>query len=175
MVENGMKGGIGLNEIFKLVGEYQEYYDMLTDPEMDEDSVMGMLQVIASEITDKAAGLAVIRDRLKMEKDACEEHEKEWYARKKVRENNLKRIDQMIIDVMGRLELTDLEAGDVTFHTQNAGGQLPLIIDENKTVPERFTKLTIENDKGLIRKALENGEKLDFARFGERSKVLKVK
>ena len=164
-----------MNEIFKLTNEYLEYYDKLTDPEMDEESIQGMLSVIAGEIKEKAAGLAVIRDRLKMELAACKEKEKEWQIKKQVRENNIKRLDRAIIEVMGQLELTDLEAGEVRFHVQNAGGQLPLIVDENKTVPERFTKLTIENDNQLIRKALENGEELDFAHFGERSKVLKVK
>ena len=29
---NGTKGGIGMNEIFDLVGEYKEAYEKLTDP-----------------------------------------------------------------------------------------------------------------------------------------------
>lgn len=164
-----------MNELFSLVGEYREMYEKLIDPEMDEESVQGMLSVIAGEIKEKAAGLAIVRDRLKMELDTCKQHENEWHTRKTTRENNIKRLDRMIIEVMGQLGIKDLEAGDVRFHVQNAGGQLPLIVDENKTVPERFTKLTIENDNQLIRKALEDGEKLDFAHFGERGKVLRVK
>lgn len=164
-----------MNELFKLVGEYQEIYDKLTDPEMDEESVEGMLAVIATDIKEKAAGYAVVRDRIKMELAACKEHRKEWEAREKTRENNLKRLDKTIVTAMDQLGLQDLKAGEVVFHVQNAGGQLPLIVDENATVPERFTKLTIENDNALIRKALDSGEKLDFAHFGNRSRILRVK
>lgn len=164
-----------MNELFSLVGEYQDMYDKLTDPEMDEESVKGMLEVISADISEKAAGIAVIRDRLKMELAACEAHEKEWQQRKQVRKNNIERLNNMIVSAMIAMNKTDLEAGDVKFHIQNAGGQTPIVFDETKTVPERFTKLTIENDNAKIREALENGEKLDFAHFGERSKILRVK
>ena len=164
-----------MNEIFNLVGEYKEVYDMLTDPEMDEETVNGTLEAIMGEIEVKAAGLIPIFDRLDMEIDACKKHKEEWAQAEKVRKNRRDRLWNMVKDAIVALGKDDLEAGDVTLHIQNAGGQLPLIVDDNATVPERFTKLTIENDNTLIRKALDNGEKLDFARFGERSKVMKMK
>ena len=110
-----------------------------------------------------------------MEIEACKKHKEEWAQAEKVRKNRRDRLWNMVKDAIVALGKDDLEAGDVTLHIQNAGGQLPLIVDDNATVPERFTKLTIENDNKLIREALDKGEKLDFARFGERSKVMKIK
>ena len=69
----------------------------------------------------------------------------------------------------------ELKAGDVTLKVSNAGGVLPLVFDESKTVPEKYTKITIENDNKKIREALNNGEELDFVHYGERAKVLRVK
>ena len=164
-----------MNELFNLVGEYKEVYEMLSDPEIDDEVVNGTLEAIVGEIEVKAAGLIPIFDRMDMEIEACKKHKEEWAQAEKVRKNRRDRLWNMVKDAIIALGKDDLEAGDVTLHIQNAGGQLPLIVDANATVPERFTKLTIENDNALIRKELDNGEKLDFARFGERSKVMKIK
>ena len=172
--KRGQEGGF-MNELFNLVGEYREVYNMLTDPEIDEETVNGTLEAIMGEIEVKAEGLIPIFERLDMEIDACKKHKDEWAEAEKVRKNRKARLWDMVKDTLVALGKTDLQAGDMTLHIQNAGGKLPLIVDPNATVPERFTKLTIENDNELIRKALDNGEELDFAHYGERSKVMKIK
>lgn len=164
-----------MNELFNLVGEYKEVYDMLTDPEVDEEVVKDTLEGLMGEIEVKAQGFVSIIDRLDMEIDACKRHKDEWATAEKVRKNRKAKFIDIIKTTMVMLDKTEIQAGDVTLKLQNAGGQLPLKIDENAVVPERFTKITIENDNELIRQALNDGEKLDFAHFGERSKTLKIK
>ena len=164
-----------INELLNLVGEYKEVYDMLTDPDVDEQTVNDTLEGLMGEIEVHSAGFAAIINRLDREIDTCKKNKDEWAAAEKVRKNRKARLTDLIKYAMTSLGKTEISAGDATFKLQNAGGQLPLIVDEDATIPERFTKITIENDNSLIRKALEDGEQLDFARFGERSKVLKIK
>ena len=164
-----------MNELFDLVGEYRDMHEKLTDPEMDEESVKAMLDVICADIEVKAEGLVAVKDRLEMELAACKQHEQAWHERRMVRENNLERLKRTIVAVCDGMGKNDIKAGDVTIHIQNAGGKLPLIVDENMTVPERFTKLTIENDNEKIRKALEDGEELPFAHFGNRTRIVRFK
>ncbi len=164
-----------MNELFSLTNQYKEVYEMLTDPEVDDEVVNDTLEGLMGEIEVHAASFVPMLERLDMEIDACKKNRDEWSNALNVRKNRKERFSNMIKTAMTSLGITEIDAGDVKFKLQNAGGQLPLIVDENATVPERFTKLTIENDNALIRKALENGEKLDFARFGERSKTLKIK
>lgn len=164
-----------MNDIFDVVGEYKQVFEMLTDPEVDEQTVLDTLEGLMGEIEVKAEGIVSIIDRLEMEYEACKKHEDIWHDRKVVRQNNIKRLKQMIVKVMDELGVNDIQAGDVKLHVQNSGGVPPLIVDENATVPERFTKLTIENDNELIRKALNDGEELSFARFGNRSRTLRIK
>lgn len=164
-----------MNELFNLAGQYREVYDLLTDPDIDEQVINDTLEGLMGEIEVHAANLVPIIDRIDMEIEACKKHKDEWAAAEKVRKNNKARLTDMIKTTMAALGKNEIKANDVTFKLQNAGGKLPLIVDENATVPERFTKITIENDNELIRKALDDGENLDFARFGERSKVLKIK
>lgn len=148
---------------------------MLTDPEVDEQVVNDTLEGLMGEIEVHAAGLIPVLDRIDMEIETCKKHKDEWAAAEKIRKNRKARLTDLIKNAMVSIGKNEIQAGDVMFKLQNAGGKLPLIVDENATVPERFTKIIIENDNELIRKALDDGEDLDFARFGERSKVLKIK
>lgn len=164
-----------MNELFNVIGQYREVYEMLTDPEVDEQVVNDTLEGLMGEIEVHAAGLIPVLDRIDMEIETCKKHKDEWAAAEKIRKNRKARLTDLIKNAMVSIGKNEIQAGDVTFKLQNAGGKLPLIVDENATVPERFTKIIIENDNELIRKALDDGEDLDFARFGERSKVLKIK
>lgn len=164
-----------MNELFNLVGQYKEVYEMITDPEVDDEVVKDTLEGLMGEIEIHAEGFVTMIHRLDMEIDVCKKNKDEWAAAEKVRKNRKAWFTDMIKYAMTTLGVTEIKAGDETFKMQNAGGQLPVVVDEGATIPERFTKITIETDKELIRKALSDGEKLDFARFGERSKVLKIK
>ena len=164
-----------MNELFHIAQQYQEVYDMLTDPEVDEEVVNDTLEGLMGEIEVHAAGFVPVIERIDMEQKACKQHKDEWAAAERVRKNRKERFLNMIKETMIALGINEINAGDVTFKLQNAGGVLPVIMDADKTVPESFTKITIETDNALIRKALENGEELDFAHFGERGKVLKMK
>jgi hypothetical protein len=162
-----------MNELFNLVGQIKEVYEMMTDPEVDEQVVNDTLEGLMGELSVHAAGIVQLRDRLDMEIDTCKKHKDEWATAEKVRKNRKARLDDLIKATMTQLGVDEIEAGDVTLALKNAGGKLPLVIDG--TVPEKYTKITIENDNELIRKALDSGETLDFAHYGERSKSIKIK
>ena len=163
------------NELFDLIGEYKELYEMLTDEEVDEQTVKDTLEGVEGEIEIKAQGIVSLYDRLDMEIKACEQHKKDWESRLAVRKNAKERIKRLMIDGLTAMGKDELKAGDVTIKVGNAGGVLPIIYEEGVTVPERFTKMTIETDGKLVREALDNGEKLDFAHFGQRSKTVRIK
>lgn len=162
-----------MKEIFDLVGQIKEVYDMMTDPEIDETTVKDTLEGLMGELSVYAGQIVKLRDRLDMEIDACKKQKDDWAVAQKVRENRKKSLDDLIKLTMTDLKVDEIEADGVLLTLKNAGGKLPLIVDG--TVPERFTKITIENDNDLIRKALDAGEMLDFAHYGERSKTIKVK
>lgn len=164
-----------MSTLFDLVGQYQQAYDILTDPENDEQIVKDTLEGLMGEIEVKAAQLVPFLNRLDMEIEACKKQADEWTQRKRVRENTRKRLKAMIIAAMDSLGQKELDAGDVSFKVQNAGGQLAIEYVDGVTVPEKYTKLTIETDNELVRKALDAGEELPFAHFAPRGKVLKIK
>lgn len=164
-----------MSELFNLVGQYQQVYDLLTDPEVDQQVVQDTLEGLMGEIECNAAQLVPVMSRLDMEIEACKKQAAEWAARKKVRENALARIKAMIVTTMDALNKKSIQAGDVTLNVQNAGGPLSIKYVDGVTVPEKYTKLTIETDGELVRKALDAGEELPFAHFAPRARILRIK
>lgn len=162
-----------MNELFNLAGQIKEVYEMMTDPEIDEQVVNDTLEGLMGELSVHAAGIVQLRDRLDMEMEACKKQKDEWALAEKIRKNRKARLDELVKVTMAQLGVDEIEAGGVLLTLKNAGGKLPLIIDG--TVPEKYTKITIENDNELIRKALDAGEELDFAHYGPRSKSIKIK
>lgn len=164
-----------MNELFNLVGQYNQVYEMLTDPDVDIQTVQDTLEAILGEIEANAAQIVPILERLDMEIDACKKHEAEWNKRRKVRENNYKWLKAQIIGAMDAIGQKTIQAGDVTFNIQNVGGKQAIEYVDGVTVPEKYTKLTIETDNDLVRKALDAGEELNFAHFAPRGRTLRIK
>lgn len=162
--------------LFGLAGEYRDLYEMLLDADESEKEVIeDTLEAVEGAIEVKGAGYISVLNQLDMEIEACKKQKAEWDTRLKVRENAQKRLKQHLIAGMQLIGKDEIKAGDMVIKVKNAGGQLPIVFDTDKTVPEKYTKITIETDNKLVRAALEAGEKLDFAHFGERAKVLKIK
>ena len=64
--------------LFELVGEYNDLYDLMTDPEIDEDAILDTLEGLEGEIEAKAEGYLTVMDRISMEITACERQVDEW-------------------------------------------------------------------------------------------------
>lgn len=161
--------------LFDLTGEYLQALDVLTDPEIDEQVVSDTLEGLLGAIEVKSEGYIAVLNRLDMELTACKKHEQEWKARKQIRENAIKRLKKALTDTMVAIDKTEIAAGDVKIKLVNNGGLLPLIVDEDAEIPDRFKKIIYETDNSLIRKALDSGEDLPFARYGERGKGIRIK
>lgn len=161
--------------LFDLTGEYLQALDVLTDPEIDEQVVSDTLEGLLGAIEVKSEGYIAVLNRLDMELTACKKHEQEWKARKQIRENAIKRLKKALTDTMVAIDKTEIAAGDVKIKLVNNGGLLPLIVDEDAEIPDRFKKIIYETDNTLIRKALDSGEDLPFARYGERGKGIRIK
>ena len=56
------------------------------------------------------------------------------------------------------------------------GGKLPVVVDlDADDLPERFRRARFSPDLTALREALESGEDLPFARFGDRGESLRIR
>ena len=163
-----------MNGLFDLVGAYKELYTMMTE-EPDDVAINNTLEAVIGEIEVKGSNYIAVINQIEMEKDACDKQIQEWTYRKTVRDNAIKRLKQRLADAMIQMGKEEIKAGDNTIKLQNNGGKAPLILEEDKDVPESYMKVILEPDKEKIRKALEDGEELEFAHIAPRGKHIRIK
>lgn len=162
--------------LFSLIGEYKELYALLTDAdEEDQQVVEDTLEGVKFEIEKKSEGYLTILERLDMELSAAEKQKEFWTKVVEARKKGKKWMLQHLTDAMMMLGTDEIQAGAKKFKLVNNGGKLPLVLDENKEIPQSYMKVILEPDKDKIRADLEKGEILDFAYIGERGKHIKIK
>ncbi len=160
--------------LFTLAGEFNDVYEIFKeDPESDvaRDTLEGLMGAIES----KAEGYVAILNRMDMEYEACKKQKEFWDNKVSVYENGIKRLKDRAAQAMMMMGKDELKAGDYTIKLQGNGGKAPLVLEEDKEVPESYMKVILEPDKQKIREALEAGKKLDFAHIAERGKHIKIK
>ena len=165
-----------MNSLFDIVGEFEQLYEMATsDEEQAEQVFIDTHDSLKGELTEKASGYVAVMNRLQMEQDKADEIVKRYTAIKNARKNAIARMKDACMWACENLGVTEIDAGDMTIQVKNNGGQLPIIIEEGKEVPQNLCKVTIEPDKSLIREYLKDHPDCEFARIGERGKHIEVK
>ena len=162
-----------MSSLFELQNEFQELYNMMTDPDVDDQVLQDTLEAVMGEFEVKAEGCVYFMKRLEMERDKAKDVANDLLAKAKARDNALNRMKDMILKTMESAQVRKVDAGAFTIAVSKNGGKQPMIIDGD--VPDNFKRIIYEDDKELIRKHLENGEVLKFARLLPRGEHISIK
>jgi len=164
-----------MSSLFNIVGEFNQLYEMATSEEEQAEQVfLDTLDSLKGELSEKAEGYVAVLNRLEMERDRADEIAKRYKAIKESRDNAIKRMKDACMWACENLGVDHIDAGDMTIKVKNNGGQLPIVIDDEASVPQNLCKVTIEPDKAKIREYLRDNE-CAFAHIGERGKHIEVK
>jgi len=147
-----------------------EYADSI-DPE-DEQVFLDTLESVLGAIDLKMDDYAVVMSHMKEREDLIDNEIKRLKARKDAIKNNRTRMNERLYEVMITTDRRKVTTDLHTFSIRKNGGKLPLVITGD--VPDNFQKVIYEPDNERIREALDNGEALDFAHYGERGEYLKI-
>jgi len=161
-----------MGTLFDLKGEFQALYELAIS-EDDDQAFMDTLEALRGELEVKAGGYVHVIKQLEMEADECDKVIDAFKQKKTSRANAVKRMKEALIDAMDVAGVDNIPAGEYTLKIAKNGGLQPLKIDSD--VPDNFTKVKIEPDNDLIRKALLDGEELEFAHLEPRGRHLNIK
>lgn len=171
--------------LFDLSADLLEFEAILTEndgeiPEEFDAQVSAWLGSVAAEVDTKIDNYAgLIREmesRAKIRKEEAERLAK----LQKTDEAAAKRLKTILQWFFEAHRLQKKDTKRFKLWMQKNGGVTPMILDPSVeldpgALPEKFQKVTIEPNTPLIRAALEAGEELEFARFGERGTSLRIK
>jgi hypothetical protein len=92
--------------------------------------------------------------------------------------NKAKALKESLLYVFTARDIKKLETKRFSFSRAKNGGKAPLILNEQtpiSEIPEEFQTIVIQISKETVRKALESGKDLTFARLGERGENIRIK
>lgn len=162
-----------MGTLFDITADFQQLYEMATDPECDEQVFSDTLEALTGELEVKSKGYVSVIKQLEMEMTQANITAEMFKMKSKVRENHIKRMKEALLYAMTEIGTDKVEAGDWTIKVQKNGGLQPLVIDGE--VPQSYKQIVYQDDKALIRKALEDGKQLEFAHLEERGKHIVIK
>ena len=166
--------------LYELTQGFQELWEMIDDPEVDDDVIMDTLEGVDGEIEDKADGYAKVIANANALAAGIKAEEARLAARRKSIENRIQRMKQSLKTAMEVTGKTKFKTDLFSFSVAKNGGKAPLIISEEYlTAPEKlplgFQKVKVEPNTDMIRERLDAGDTLEFAKYGERGTSLRIK
>lgn len=161
-----------MSSLYELTGEFQALYELAINDE-DPQAFLDTLEGLKGELEAKSAGCVHVINQLMMEANECDKVVEAFEAKKQTRINNVKRMKEALIGAMDAAGIDTLKAGEYTLKIAKNGGVQPMKITGD--VPDNYKKVIYEDDKELIRKALNDGKELSFAHLEPRGRHLNIK
>jgi len=161
-----------MSSLYELTGEFQALYELAISDD-DEQAFLDTLEGLKGELEAKSAGYVHVINQLTMEANECKKVIDAFTEKQQARLNNVKRMKEALIKAMDAAGTDTIKAGEYTLQIANNGGVQPLKIEGD--VPDSYTKVIVQPDNELIRKALKDGKELDFAHLEPRGRHLNIK
>ena len=163
-----------MSTMYELTTEFQALL-MLGDSDDPEEqkAFMDTLEGLVGEIEIKADSYAVVIDELKAHQAKVNAEIKRLQGMETAIDNSITRMKARIKETMELMGKTEIKTDLHTFKIQPNGGLQKLTITGD--VPDKFTKVTVAPDNDKIRKAIADGEQIDFAHLEERGTQLRIR
>ena len=161
-----------MGTLFEIVNEFQELYELATDPEVDSEVWEMTLEGLTGELEAKSVGYINVIKQLEMEADQAKKMSQMFAEKQKVRENHIKQMKEALKYAMERIGTDKIDADPYTIKLQANGGLQPLVIDGD--VPQNMQKVVISPDNDKIRAFLKENT-CEWAHLEERGKHIVIK
>lgn len=125
--------------LYELTGEVLQLYDMMEDPEMDEQMILDTLESVLFEFDQKADGYVKLIKNMEADAEMLKAEIDRLTARKRVAENSVKRIKNRLLQCMQVAEYKEIKGDMFSIKIRNSGKQLPEDIEDHKDlIPDEY-------------------------------------
>lgn len=161
--------------LYDLADVYRQFLWAMEEDELDEDAIKDTLEALDGAFEDKADNYAVIMQTLQNDVDAIDKEMARLKARRDALKNNKERLKEYLENAMRQIGKTKFKTQRFSFGIQKNGGKLPVIIDNENALPERFKVYSWKVDTDGLRSYLETMGTQGFAHLGERGEGLRIR
>lgn len=169
-----------MSTMFELTATLKQLLQLSGSEDPDEQQIFAdTLEGIKGEIGLKADGYKYVIDQMDGQAQKCREAAQYLSAKAKRISDNENRIKQVIISAIDEMPADKKGKkyiqGDIyKFSIAKNGGKQPMTVS-TEDVPDEYMKVVFEPDTDKIRKDLEEGKALPFAKLEERGVHLNVR
>lgn len=169
-----------MSTMFELTASLKQLLELAGSEDPDEQQIFAdTLEGIKGEIGLKADGYKYVIDQMDGQAQKCREAAQYLSAKAKRISDNENRVKQAIISAIDEMPADKKGKkyiqGDIyKFSIAKNGGKQPMTVNTDD-VPDEYMKVIFEPDTDKIRKDLESGKPLPFARLEERGVHLNVR
>ena len=148
--------------IYEIKNEFNTLWSILEDELVDDEALMGAWETATEDLADKLENCCKYIKNEEAVIAGLKEEEERLNARRKAKENAIKRLKQLMQDAMNAAGEKKLPCGTFTVSIQNNAPSV--VMDEQyvENVPAEFLRMREpEVDKKKILEALKDGKNLD--------------
>ena len=163
--------------LYELTQEYQQLMSMADDPEVDEQIFQDTLEGLEGVIEDKADGYACVIRNLEITVgsldgtiQAIQKELERVKAHKTSLENRIQYMKDALCNAMIACDKPKFKTQKFSFWVQKSTPSV--VVDQPENVPVEYYRMPEPQiDKAKIKKALTDGEQLDFAHLEQKDGV----
>lgn len=144
--------------LYELNAEFNQLWMLLEDEEVDEEMVIGAFETATEDLTFKLENCCKYIKNIDAEIAGLKAEEERLYARRKAKENAVKRLKELMKLAMNTAGEKKLPCGTFTVSVQN--NPASVVMDEQciENIPEDYLKYRDpEIDKKKLKDHLEKG------------------
>lgn len=162
--------------LYELTGEFQALFEMLNDPEVEEQVIIDTLEGVEFEIEIKAENYAKIIKELEGYIEAIKVEMKRLSDKRSSFEKNIERLKSNLKEAMIATGKTKFKTDLFSFNIQKNGGAAPIIMDvDTAKLPDELVIYTEKPNLKAIGDYLKEHPNCEYAHFGERGESLRIK
>lgn len=159
--------------LYEMTAEWQRVNEMLNDPEVPEEAIFDTIEMIELDMGVKAENYAKLIKELESNATIIDGEIKRLRSRRESLENRAAALKANLENMMRVTGRTSFKTPLFSFSIQENGGPRPVVI-QSELIPNEYRRPG-EPDCAKIRAALDSGEKLWFAAYGERGASLRIR
>lgn len=148
--------------IYELTADMMKILSMMDDPDLDQQTLKDTMEGIEGALEDKFDNYVYVAKQEQGDIDVLSETIKQLQARKKSKEDNLKKLKKVMTDVMNVTGKIKFKTAQHSYWVQKNPKSVVIDTENVRDIPEDYlTFKEPEANKTAIQKAIEEGK--DFS------------
>jgi chaperonin cofactor prefoldin len=161
--------------LYELKDEYKQLLEMLEDPDIDPQVIADTMEAVSGELDVKCDSYVVIIKKLEAQVEMIDTELIRLEKNKTALTSNIKRMKSSVLDAIQLTGQRKMETDHFKLSIVKNGGKQPMEVDEIEKIPQAYISMKPVADVEKIRKELEAGGELEFARLKPRGEHLGIR